>query len=255
MNLLELDNLQIKVGDRTLCRDLNLSLSAGQSLGVLGRNGAGKTTLLFNLMGLAPPGGGVIRLGGRPVMDLPGPERARLAGILFQESASSFPATVLETVLLGRHPHAGSSWFDSPADQLQAQRALAEVGLEELAHRQLDTLSGGERQRVAIASLLAQDPRLYLLDEPSNHLDLDAQIRLLALLRDRALEQAGALVMASHDINLTRRFCDRVLLLLGDGDFLCGTTDAVLSTENLSRAFACPIGMIEQAGNRFFYPL
>ncbi|MEX2131947.1 MAG: ABC transporter ATP-binding protein [Pseudohongiellaceae bacterium] len=255
MNILQLQSVGISIDGKRICNQLDLTLGQKQCMGILGRNGVGKTTLLHNIINLRQPDSGRICIQDRPTRDLSGKERARMAGMLFQESGSSLPATVLETVLLGRHPYADSLLWDRPDDLEFVYETIRQVGLVGLENRQLDTLSGGERQRVAIAMLLTQSPLLYLLDEPSNHLDIDSQIKLLSLIKSRVESSSGAMLMASHDINLTQRFCDSVLLMLGDGNLLTGACMDVLTPENLSLAYGCKIGMATHEAGRVFFPL
>jgi iron complex transport system ATP-binding protein len=205
-------------------------------------------------MGFHKQDAGSIWLDGNPLGSRSRRQLARLVGLLFQESENNMPATVLETVLLGRHPYAENLFWDSAEDLSMAFDALKQVGLGDLAERQVGTLSGGEKQRLAIALLLLQNPRLLLLDEPSNHLDIDNQIQILNLLAERTSRERGALLMASHDINLVARFCDRVLLLMGEGEVVEGPAQLVLTPENLERAFHCRITMIEHSGRRYFVP-
>ena len=142
-------------------------------------------------------------------------------GLLTQTTEDPFPSTVLDTVLIGRHPHIDFWRWESDADRELARTALAAVGLATFADREIATLSGGERRRVAIATLLAQNPDVFLLDEPINHLDPHHQIDVLRLLRAQA-DAGHAVVMSLHDAGLAARFADRVLMLFGDGEWLCG---------------------------------
>jgi iron complex transport system ATP-binding protein len=254
MKLLELDTLKVSIGGRIICHDLSLSLETGQMLGVLGRNGIGKTTLLYTVMGLHPAAGGRVRLQGIDTVDLSRRQLARRMGMLFQENDTSMPATVLETALLGRHPYSQQLLWDSAEDIAMARDVLLQVGLDALEQRQVATLSGGEKQRLAIAMLLAQCPRLYVLDEPSNHLDIDFQLQILDLLKQRIFDQPAAILMASHDINLVSRYCDRVMLMLDADEIIEGPTEAVLTPENLQRAFRCKVAVAELEGYRYFLP-
>jgi len=244
----------VTVGGLTVCRELELSLQPGQCWGLLGPNGAGKTTLLHTLAGLRPPQAGEIRLAGTPLKALSRRRRAQLLGLLPQDSKDPLPATVLETALIGRHPHLHAWQWESAADLETVRAILAAVELAGLEQRPVDTLSGGERRRLAIATLLAQAPQVYLLDEPANHLDLRHQISLLELLRDRALAAGGALMMSLHDLNLAARFCDHLLLLFGDGDSLAAPAAEALTPANLQRLYRHPVLVIEADGRQVFIP-
>ncbi len=251
--LLEAEALALKAGDRWLCREFGLRLEAGQCLVLLGPNGAGKTTLLHTLAGLTPPGAGRVRLLGRGYEARSPRENARIRALLPQVQAEQFSSTVLESTLVGRHPHLGRWAWEGRGDVDIARDALARVGMEAFAARDVLTLSGGERQRVAIAALLAQRPALYLLDEPLNHLDLHYQIQVLELFRRLAADGAGV-AMVLHDINLAARYADQAVLLDGRGGVLAGAADNVLQTERLGQAFGHPLKRAEVDGHTLFIP-
>jgi len=163
---------------------------------------------------------------------------------------------VLETVLVGRHPHLGRWGWEGPQDVAIARAALESVGLSGFEQRDVQTLSGGERQRVGIATLLAQAPRLFLLDEPLNHLDLHHQIAALDLFQ-RLVREDGAgrgSVLVLHDINLAARYADQIILLDGRGGVMAGDRDTVLRANLLSQAFGHPLRRIEHAGRVVFLP-
>jgi iron complex transport system ATP-binding protein len=237
MPRLEAQQLDIRIGGIDICRRLDLHIDAGQSWGVLGRNGSGKTTLLHTLAGLRTPEGGGVHLDGLALSSLGRRSIARQIGLLPQDHQDAFPASVMETVLIGRHPHLRPLEWERTADYAAARDALRAVGLENMESRAIATLSGGERRRLGIATLLVQDPRVLLLDEPTNHMDLHHQILILDLLRARALSGAKSLVLVLHDPNLALRFCDHFLLLYGDGETLQGSAAAVLTQPNLERLY------------------
>lgn len=255
MAYLELKALTLRIGDRLLFTDLDLTVLENERWGLLGKNGAGKTTLLHSIIGLRPVESGSIVINDKNINDTPRQELASIVGILFQEGIGALPATVFETVMLGRHPHVQSLLRDDPADIEIATDALRDLDLEDFANRQVDTLSGGERQRLALAMLIAQTPKLFLLDEPSNHLDVAFQVKLLSVLEKRLIDQSASLLMATHDINLAARFCDKIILLMGNSSFMIGTRDEVLTEENLSIAYDCPIRSITGEDRKLFYPV
>ncbi len=251
---LEIQSLSLQIEDKILCRDLNVQIKENQRWGLLGKNGAGKTTLLHALIGRRPADHGSIQLDGTSVYDLKQRELASKVGILFQQGIEALPATVFETVMLGRHPHTQSLLWDHKKDIDIAEQALAAFDLDQLKERGVDTLSGGEQQRLALAMLLAQTPQLFLLDEPSNHLDVAFQVKLLSVLTNKVAETSASLIMATHDINLAFRFCENIILLLEGGEALVGRSDDVLTEENLSQAYGCPIKSVSSGEHRLFYP-
>ena len=143
--------------------------------------------------------------------------------MLPQASEDPFPGTVLETALVGRHPHLDFWAWEGAADRAVAHRCLAAMDLDGLDSRDIATLSGGERRRLAIATVLAQDPQVFLLDEPIQQLDPQHQLAVLAQLR--GLAAAGrTVVMSLHDAGLAARYADECWLLFGDGRWSCGPT-------------------------------
>jgi len=252
--ILETRDLALSIAGKDICKQLNLHIPPGQCVGILGQNGTGKTTLLHTLMQLRSAAYGEILLEGTNLNAWSRKVLSTRLGILFQSSQDIMPSTVLETALIGRHPHLADWQWEDAQDEKIARDALKAMGIADLAQREVNTLSGGERQRLAIATLLTQQPRLFLLDEPGNHLDIAYQVQSLNLLRTLVLEQKAGLCMATHDINLAARFCDQILLLLGDGVFVLGTCAQVLTEEHLSQAFGCEIRRIELEDRAVFFP-
>jgi iron complex transport system ATP-binding protein len=255
VTLLSARGLAVGVGRLSVCERFDLDVDSGQHWALLGGNGAGKTTLLHTLAGLRAPAAGSLVADGLDMRAWQRKSLARFLGILFQDSHDTFPGTVLETALAGRHPHLPFWAIEGEADRRIAAAALRDVELEEMQSRRVDTLSGGERRRLAIAVLLVQSPRLWLLDEPTNHLDLRHQLEMLQLIRARVLAAGGALVMSLHDVNLALRCCSHAALILGDGELLCGPAAEVISAPNLERLYRCGIRCIAAAdGERFYLP-
>jgi iron complex transport system ATP-binding protein len=252
--LLEASKLTVGIGGRTFCRKLDLTLQPGQRLAILGRNGAGKSTLLSVLAGLRSPQAGDVLIDGLSYAAL-GPRKSALVrGWLPQARGDAFASTVLETALVGRHPHLDRWGWESEKDAKIVREALHAVDLAEFEQRDIQTLSGGERQRLAIATLLAQAPRLFLLDEPIAHLDLKHQIAMLELFAGAALNCNAAVAMALHEPALAWRFCDRVLLIHGDGFAEAGSTREMLTVERLSALYQYPLQMLESEGQVSFIP-
>jgi iron complex transport system ATP-binding protein len=254
MILLEAQHLNVAIGACDVCRDLNFTLHGGEQLAILGRNGAGKSTLLSTLAGLRDPLSGTVLLDTQPLADLPLRDAARLRGWLGQHYGDPFAATVLDTALAGRHPHLARWEWESANDLDIARAAIKSVGLDGMEQRATHSLSGGERQRAALAVLLTQQPRLYLLDEPLAHLDLNHQIAVLDLFSAKARDEGIAVAMVLHDPGLAARYCNNALLLFGDGEWLAGRSDDVVTKENLSRLYGHPLRELRDGGQRWFVP-
>jgi len=227
VSLLETSGLRISVPGRRLVDDFHCVLGAGEFVAVLGGNGTGKSLLLRTLAGLRAADAGMVRLEGREIHAQPRRHVATRLGFLPQDPDAPPQGSLFESVLLGRFAHLGFWEGHAPDDAARARAALADVGLEGMATRELATLSGGEQRRAAIARLLVQAPAVYLLDEPTNHLDPAQQLGILGHLQ--RLTRSGAVVVASlHDPNLALRFADRVLLMSGHSaieDVACDRLD------------------------------
>jgi iron complex transport system ATP-binding protein len=244
MTSLRCENLDIAVPGRDLVNGLSMTASAGHFLGILGKNGAGKTTTLHILAGLATADRGSILLDERPMRDWTRREVALNLGLLMQNYEDPFSSTVMETVLIGRHPHLGFWQWEDEEDRELAREALRMLAMDDLESRAVDTLSGGERRRLAVATVLAQDPTVFLLDEPTNHLDPQYVRDVLTLFRRHA--DNGRTVIASlHDVNAAARYCDRCLLLFGDGRWLEGPADEVLTEDNLEALYGIEFRRLE----------
>ena len=252
--LLEVHGLAVEIGAKVVCRNLDLALHPGDSIALLGANGVGKTTLLHTLAGLRAPVAGEVRLDGIALTTLPRRHVARRLGLLMQNPEDGLPATVLETALIGRHPHLDFWRWESHDDVAIARRALKSVGLDGLEQRAQTSLSGGERRRLDLASILVQDPAVFLLDEPSGQLDLHHQLALLGQLQRMAAQESRAVIMSLHDINLAARFCNRILMIFGDGTCAHGGCPDMLTPETLSRLYRVPVRVLSWEGGKAYLP-
>ena len=192
---------------------IDLTVEAGQCWGIVGPNGAGKSTLLRLMAGLLEPRQGVVKLKGTPLRELSYRRRAQCSAFLPQQVPVGLDDCVRDVVLMGRFPHREFGLFESATDHAVVERMLQVTQTTELANRPLSTLSGGEAQRVHLAAALAQEPDLLLADEPTASLDLQHQLAIFTVLRNRALQARLAVIVVTHDVNLAARFCTHVLLL------------------------------------------
>ncbi len=197
---------------KTVLHDVSLSVKSGELLFILGRNGGGKTTLLACLAGLLKPVQGEVLFNGSSVYDFSVMKRARLIGIIPQMHVPTFTYSVEEMVLMGRAPH--MNWLGSPSDldKQIVEESLEQVGILELRGRPYTEISGGERQLVLIARGLAQKCQILLMDEPTAHLDLSNQHRVMDIIRQLTL-QGLSFIVSSHAPNDALSYADRALLL------------------------------------------
>ncbi|GAA1336279.1 ABC transporter ATP-binding protein [Saccharothrix algeriensis] len=226
---IELDGVAV---DRIL-RGITLRAGAGEVHGIVGPNGSGKSTTLRCVYRALRPAGGVVRVDGRDLHDLPVRDTARRLAALTQDSHVEFDFTVAEVVAMGRLPHQGAFERETAEDRQVCADALSRMDAAHLAGRSFLSLSGGERQRVLIARALAQQPGVLVLDEPTNHLDISHQLAVLALTR-----RLGVTVLAVlHDLNLAAAYCDH-LHVLDRGRVVAGGKPAeVLTPEVLWEVF------------------
>ena len=216
---------------------ISLAVERGDFLGLLGPNGSGKTTLLKVLAGMLRPDGGEVRLHDQRLSTLPRREIARQLAVVPQETHLAFEYSVLEMVLMGRHPHLGTFELEGPDDLAIARSALTATGTSDLEDRPFSTLSGGEKQRVIIASALAQSADLLLLDEPTASLDLRYQLEIASILVRLNRDRHVTIVLSTHDLNFAASVC-RTLVMLRDGRVLAsGDTRLVLTREAIARLY------------------
>jgi iron complex transport system ATP-binding protein len=222
---------------------LSFTVAPGEVLGVIGPNSSGKTTLIRLLTDVVRPRSGQVLLDGRPTAALGRRALAREVATVPQHVPQAFPFTVGELVLMGRYPHGGGRYFETPEDRDIAREAMAATGVLDLAGLPLDELSGGERQRAVLARALAQRPRLLVLDEPTAHLDLRHQAESAALLRRLQRERGMTVLLVAHDLDLAAEVADR-LLLLADGRIArLGPPEAVLEESLLESVYGCPVSV------------
>ena len=227
--------------DREVLHDVSIEVAAGEMIAVVGPNGAGKSTLLKVLGGALVPWRGAVELEGHPLGDFDRRSLAQRLASLAQESSSAFAFTVLEMVLMGRAPHLGALRLEGQRDLQIAHGALARFDLLPLAARPIDELSGGERRRVFLARVLAQEPAVALLDEPTAFLDLKHVAEIFELLAQLRAERAMAVVASLHDLNAAAIYADRILLLKDGRAVGCGTPDQVLTPDKLRAVYQTEI--------------
>lgn len=206
-------------------------------LAILGPNASGKSTVLRLLAGTLKPLSGRVQLDGFEVSALDPKTRAQRIAVVQQESPILFPIRVWEYVLQGRHPYRRSFQFESAEDFAIAEDALIQLDALHLRDRWMHQVSGGEKQRVILARALAQQPLLLLLDEPTLHLDIAAQVELLRVLRRLAAVRGYTVVVVTHELNLAAEFADQVLLLHKGKCLRAGPPAEVFSRELLETVF------------------
>ncbi len=239
--MLKLSGVHFAYQSAGVIRALDLSVEQGEMVALLGANGAGKTTLLKLAAGLLRPQAGSVLLNGGPLAAWSRRQLARRLAYLPQEAIPAFGFAVALMVELGRAPYRRGLRGLTPKDRQAVGRALLETATADFADRDFTELSGGERRRVLLATVLAQEPELLLLDEPTAHLDLRFQAEILALLRQLRRQRALTLIAAMHDINLASLYFDRLVLMQAGRVLAQGSPDEVLTPANIQAAFGATV--------------
>ncbi len=225
-------------------KDVSITISSGEVLGVLGPNGSGKSTLLKVLMRILTPQQGTVELFGQSYESLSQAEISRRVAFVPQETQQAFPFTINEMVLMGRYPHHNRTWglgWEGSKDRAAAHQAMEDLDVSHLGSRLITDVSGGERQRAVIARALAQEPEVLLLDEPTAFLDLHHQLDIARIIRRLNQERGLTVILVSHDLNLASQYCDRLLLLQDGRIVTIGTPQEVISKEFLEPVYGCEV--------------
>lgn len=234
----------VKILDR-----VSLELEKSEVLGVIGPNGAGKSTLIRCMNRVLRPQSGKITLDGIDIRDMDRIDIARKMGYVPQASKNSFPATVFDTILMGRRPHGG--WKSSSSDVRKALEVLKLLGLEGLAMRDFTELSGGQQQKVVLARALVQEAEVLLLDEPTSNLDIRQQLEAMEIIRKMVEDRGISALMAVHDLNLAAQYADRILMLKGGCVFDAGEPFSVLTAENIREVYGVEAAVTEDGGRPY----
>ena len=242
--MLKIEGLSASYGGRRVLKDVSLDVESGQVLALIGPNGAGKSTLVRAASGVIPVQAGKVVANGVDLLALPAMQRARYLGVVPQAVSLPPAFTVWETVLLGRTPYLNFLGQISEKDEQIARLALQRVDALDLLERRVGELSGGEQQRVLLARALAQSTPILLLDEPTVHLDLQHQIRLMETVCSLAHTDKLAVLVALHDLNLAACYADRVALLVAGEVKAAGTPRQVLTPELISEAYHLSVRVV-----------
>jgi iron complex transport system ATP-binding protein len=244
--MIDVDDLHVTLGGRKVLAGIDLHVAAGEVMGVLGPNGCGKSTLLRCIAGVLQPSRGEVRLAGTPLRRMKPRGIARQLAFQAQDAGVALGYTVRTMVEMGRLAHRSMFGGDAARDDAVVERSLARLELTHLAERAMETLSGGEQKRVAVARALAQDSKVLVLDEPSNHLDVRHQFAVLDLVRGLGLTT----IVTLHDLRLASRLCDRVALLYEGRIGALGTPAEALTPTGIERIYQVGATVERRPGSR-----
>lgn len=232
---IQVNDLCFHYGGPSILNHVKFSVEDGEVVSLVGPNGAGKSTLMKCLNRILKPSKGSIRVDGDDVRQLSLKKMARIFGYVPQTALHTFPATVFDTVLLGRRPYV--DWGVSRENREIVYEMLGLMDLVHYAHRQFNELSGGEQQRALVARALAQEPRVLLLDEPTSNLDLRHQLEVLDHVTRIVREKDVSVIMAIHDLNLAAQYSDRLIFLKNGEVYQTGTPLDTLISDNIRKVY------------------
>lgn len=244
---IKIDGMEFGYSSVPVLKDIVLDLEGPQFVTIIGPNGVGKSTLIHCMNKVLKPSKGTVLVNDQDVSDMKLKDIAKIIGYVPYTSSDTFPLSVVDTVLMGRSPHTG--WKPKEADLNIVYNVLKLLDIDDLAMRPFNELSAGQHQRVMLARGLAQDPQILLLDEPTSNLDIRHQLEVTRLLRDLSRTQDLLVVMISHDINISAKFSDRMILLKGGTIFATGTPDEVITEDNIREAYGVESEVIRYEGH------
>ncbi|MEU6172585.1 ABC transporter ATP-binding protein [Streptantibioticus parmotrematis] len=235
----------LRYGDRVISEELSVSIPDRSFTVIVGPNACGKSTLLRAFARLLKPAKGAVHLDGEVITSLPARQVARRLGLLPQSSTAPDGITVADLVARGRHPHQRLLRQWSERDERVVAESMAATNVADLAGRYVDELSGGQRQRVWLATALAQETPLLLLDEPTTFLDIAHQVEVLDLCARLHREQERTLVAVLHDLNQAARYATHLIAMRAGEVVAEGAPGDVVTAELVERVFDLPCRVIE----------
>ncbi|MDH7576281.1 MAG: heme ABC transporter ATP-binding protein [Bacillota bacterium] len=243
--VLKVHDVECRYGAHPALQGVSLVVPRGIFLGLIGPNAAGKSTLLKTLAATLKPKRGVVLFNGTELDKISRRAFAQHVSVVPQEATVSFPFSVYEVVMMGRHPHLGRFIRESERDFAIVREAMDAANCWHLRDRNILEISGGERQRVILARALAQEPEVILLDEPTNHLDLTAQLEILGVLKNLNAQRGLTVLAVFHDLNLASQFSDQLILLHEGKIFSAGTPESVLTREMIRAVYGTDVLVIK----------
>lgn len=230
-------------------QDVDLKVKGHQMISIIGPNGVGKSTLIYCLNKILDPSDGKVFISDKELGSISIKELAKQMGFVPHATHDVFPMTVMDTVLMGRHPHSGHKITDN--DVQEAYGILKLLGMEKFAMRSFDQLSAGQHQKIVLARGLAQKPKILLLDEPTSNLDIKHQMDVTRILKELSTEQDMTVIMISHDLNIAARYSDRIIMLFDKGIYRIGTPEEVINEENIRHVYGVESKVIEDSGRPY----
>lgn len=243
---LKVDNVEFSYSSTPVLHDITLELTGPKFVSIMGPNGVGKSTLIHCFNKILAPTAGSVFIDGRDVKSISIKDLAKEVGYVPYSANDTFPLTVVDTVLMGRHPH--SKWGSLDEDLDIVYDTLKKLGISRLAMRSFNELSAGQHQKVMLARGLVQEPKVLLLDEPTSNLDVRHQLDVTKMLKQLAYDKGILIVMISHDINIAAKYADEVIMMHNGTIFAVGTPKEVLTESNLEIVYGVKSRIVDDDG-------
>ena len=243
---LVIDGLEFGYSSTPVLENVTLYANGPQLLSIIGPNGVGKSTLIHCINRILSPTKGVVTIDGEDVRSIQLKELAKKVGYVPYSANDAFPLSVVDTVLMGRHPHSTYKSLDEDLDIVYDTLRLLDI--EDLALRSFDELSAGQHQKVMLARGLVQEPEVLLLDEPTSNLDIKHQMEVTRILRDLSQKKGILVIMISHDLNIAAKYSDTMMMLAKGSIFAIGTPSEVLTKENVKEVYGVDSDVVEIHG-------
>ncbi|NOQ97131.1 MAG: ATP-binding cassette domain-containing protein [Calditrichae bacterium] len=242
--MIKLESVEFSYQQKKVLHNIQLSVTPGEFVGLIGPNGAGKSTLLKLIDRILHPGSGRISVRNKPLESYTRKELARIMGYVQQNFSTAYNYSVMDIILMGRFPYQRVWTFESRLDREIALKAMETTDCIHLKEREFATLSGGEKQLVILASALAQEPDILLLDEPTAALDLKHQFHFYQILKKLQFQQQKTVISVTHDVNLASQFCNRIIILKDGTVRADGPVKEVLQAQLIQEIYGIPVQVI-----------
>ena len=243
--MISIKKLNFAYDAKLILNEISLFISEGEFIGIIGPNGAGKSTLIKLVEGILIPKSGELLLNEIPISSYKRKALARIVGYVPQSFSTAFDYSAYDIVMMGRFPYLAAFSSENDNDKAIVQSSMEETDIWDLRNRLFSELSGGEKQRVVLASALAQQPKLLLLDEPTAALDIKHQLHFHEILKNLQKSQQMTIVTITHDVNLAIRYCDRIIVLRDGSVAADGKPSRIINKDLISDVYGINVNIMQ----------